>query len=210
MLKRILRGSTPWLVILFLIADIISRFVKPLPDKFDVVSVLEAILGIVIASLAVVGAVVVVGTWNDIDVRAKSITDKYRLEVDKKMEEVNRSLEAYKSIRDDVNKRLGSLGEAERTMINLGMLNDGMGSSVKNALEIAWEKMQGYLRLLEEFQSQVDKSCGDIDMQVKSVIDMYQLEVHQKVEEVNKVIKDYKVLEDGINKKLEDLGKGNV
>lgn len=157
MLKRILRGSTPWLVILFLIADIISRFVKPLPDKFDVVSVLEAILGIVIASLAVVGAVVVVGTWNDIDVRAKSITDKYRLEVDKKMEEVNRSLEAYKSIRDDVNKRLGSLGEAERTMINLGMLNDGMGSSVKNALEIAWEKMQGYLRLLEEFQSQVDK-----------------------------------------------------
>lgn len=47
-------------------------------------------------------------------------------------------------------------------------------------------------------------------MQVKSVIDMYQLEVHQKVEEVNKVIKDYKVLEDGINKKLEDLGKGNV
>ena len=195
---------------LFLIADIISRFVKPLPDKFDVVSVLEAILGIVIASLAVVGAVVVVGTWNDIDVRAKSITDKYRLEVDKKMEEVNRSLEAYKSIRDDVNRRLGSLGEAERTMINLGMLNDGMGSSVKNALEIAWEKMRGYLKLLEEFQSQVDKSCGDIDMQVKSVIDMYQLEVHQKVGEVNKVIKDYKVLEDGINKNLEGLGKGNV
>ncbi len=210
MLKRIFRVSTPWLVILFLIADIISRFVKPLPDKFDVVSVLEAILGIVIASLAVVGAVVVVGTWNDIDVRAKSITDKYRLEVDKKMEEVNRSLEAYKSIRDDVNRRLGSLGEAERTMINLGMLNDGMGSSVKNALEIAWEKMRGYLKLLEEFQSQVDKSCGDIDMQVKSVIDMYQLEVHQKVGEVNKVIKDYKVLEDGINKNLEGLGKGNV
>lgn len=210
MLKRIFRVSTPWLVILFLIADIISRFVKPLPDKFDVVSVLEAILGIVIASLAVVGAVVVVGTWNDIDVRAKSITDKYRLEVDKKMEEVNRSLEAYKSIRDDVNRRLGSLGEAERTMINLGMLNDGMGSSVKNALEIAWEKMRGYLKLLEEFQSQVDKSCGDIDMQVKSVIDMYQLEVHQKVGEVNKVIKDYKVLEDEINKNLEGLGKGNV
>jgi hypothetical protein len=42
-------------------------------------------------------------------------------------------------------------------MINLGMLNDGMGSSIKNALEIAWEKMQHNLKSLEELQNQFDK-----------------------------------------------------
>ena len=157
MLKRILKGSVPWLVILLLAVDIISRFVKPLPTNFDVISFLEATLGIVIAGLAIVGAVVAVGTWNDIDVRAKSITDKYKLEVDQKSEEVNKAIEEYEAAKDEINRRLGQLGEAERTMINLGMLNDGMGSSVKNALEIAWEKMQHHLKSLEELQNQFDK-----------------------------------------------------
>lgn len=157
MLKRILKGSAPWLVILLLAVDIISRFVKPLPNNLDIISFLEAALGIVIASLAIVGAVVVVGTWNDIDARAKSITDKYKSEVNQKSEEVNKAIEEYKAAKDEINKRIGQLGEAERTMINLGMLNDGMGSSVKNALEIAWEKMQRHLKSLEELQNQLDK-----------------------------------------------------
>jgi hypothetical protein len=62
LLKRILKVSVPWLVILLLAVDITSRFVKPLPTNFDIISFLEATLGIVIAGLAIVGAVVVVGT----------------------------------------------------------------------------------------------------------------------------------------------------
>ena len=157
MLKRILKVSVPWLIILLLAVDITSRFVKPLPTNFDVISFLEATLGIVITGLAIVGAVVVVGTWNDIDARAKSITDKYKLEVFQKSEEINKAIEEYKAAKDETNRRLGQLGEAERTMINLGMLNDGMGSNIKNALEIAWEKMQNNLKSLEELQNQFDK-----------------------------------------------------
>src|SRR2546421_8315925 len=100
MLKRILKASAPWFVVVLLAADIISRFVKPLPINFDVVAFLLGALGIVITGLAIVGAVLVALTWNDIDKRAKEITDKYNNEIDLKIAEVNKSMEEYKAVRD--------------------------------------------------------------------------------------------------------------
>jgi hypothetical protein len=53
----------------------IGIHVNPIPHDFDTIAILEACLAFVIGTITLVGAVVVVMVWNNLEERVRKITD---------------------------------------------------------------------------------------------------------------------------------------
>lgn len=83
-----LKEALKWVLLLsgfIFIGTAYEAYVQPVPHQIDVLAFLYGALAMVVASLAIVGAVVVVYTLDQTDKRAREITEKYKQEVDEKM-----------------------------------------------------------------------------------------------------------------------------
>ena len=69
-------------------------YANPLPRGFDTLSVLEVTLTIVIAALSVIGAFIVVATWNNIEERTAKITGEYEKKLEKAKRELSEKVES--------------------------------------------------------------------------------------------------------------------
>lgn len=69
-------------------------YANPLPRGFDTLSVLEVTLTIAIAALSVIGAFIVVATWNNIEERTAKITGEYEKKLEKAKRELSEKVES--------------------------------------------------------------------------------------------------------------------
>ncbi len=82
------------------IGVVIGFYASPIPHGFDTLSVLEVTLTIAIAVLTIIGAFVVVSTWNNIEERTGKITGEYEKKLEKAKKELGEKVE---SILKDIN-----------------------------------------------------------------------------------------------------------
>ena len=76
------------------IGVVLGFYANPLPRGFDTLSVLEVTLTIVIAVLSVIGAFIVVATWNNIEERTSKITGEYEKKLEKAKKELSEKVES--------------------------------------------------------------------------------------------------------------------
>ena len=76
------------------IGVVLGFYANPLPRGFDTLSVLEVTLTIVIAVLSVIGAFIVVATWNNIEERTSKITGDYEKKLEKAKKELSEKVES--------------------------------------------------------------------------------------------------------------------
>ena|SRR2546421_7797763 len=82
------------------IGAVIGFYASPIPRGFDTLSVLQATLTIAIAVLTIIGAFIVVSTWNNIEERTGKITGEYEKKLEKAKKELSEKVE---SILKDIN-----------------------------------------------------------------------------------------------------------
>ena len=82
------------------IGAVIGFYASPIPRGFDTLSVLQVTLTIAIAVLTIIGAFVVVSTWNNIEERTGKITGEYEKKLEKAKKELSEKVE---SILKDIN-----------------------------------------------------------------------------------------------------------
>ncbi len=73
----------------------IGFHVSPIPHDFDTTAVLESALAFAIGTITLVGAVILVTTWNDIDKRSEEIVSKYETQA-------KQSINAYGDKREEM------------------------------------------------------------------------------------------------------------
>ena len=82
------------------IGVVIGFYASPIPRGFDTLSVLQVTLTIAIAVLTIIGAFIVVSTWNNIEERTGKITGEYEKKLEKAKKELSEKVE---SILNDIN-----------------------------------------------------------------------------------------------------------
>lgn len=75
------------------IGVVLGFYANPIPRGFDTLSVLEVTLTIAIAALSVIGAFIVVSTWNNIEERTAKITGEYEKKLEKAKKELGEKVE---------------------------------------------------------------------------------------------------------------------
>lgn len=79
---------------------VLGFYANPIPRGFDTLSVLEVTLTIAIAALSVIGAFIVVSTWNNIEERTAKITGEYEKKLEKAKKELSEKVESiFKEIK---------------------------------------------------------------------------------------------------------------
>ncbi len=73
---------------------VLGFYANPIPRGFDTLSVLEVTLTIAIAALSVIGAFIVVTTWNNIEERTAKITGEYEKKLEKAKKELSEKVES--------------------------------------------------------------------------------------------------------------------
>ena len=76
------------------IGVVLGFYANPIPRGFDTLSVLEVTLTIAIAVLTIIGAFVVVSTWNNIEERTGKITSEYEKKLEKAKKELGEKVES--------------------------------------------------------------------------------------------------------------------
>ncbi len=73
---------------------VLGFYANPIPRGFDTLAVLEVTLTIAIAVLSVIGAFIVVTTWNNIEERTSKITGEYEKKLEKAKKELGEKVES--------------------------------------------------------------------------------------------------------------------
>ena len=73
---------------------VLGFYANPIPRGFDTLAVLEVTLTIAIAALSVIGAFIVVTTWNNIEERTAKITGEYEKKLEKAKKELSEKVES--------------------------------------------------------------------------------------------------------------------
>ena len=73
---------------------VIGFYANPIPRGFDTLAVLEVTLTIAIAVLTIIGAFIVVSTWNNIEERTGKITGEYEKKLEKAKNELGDKVES--------------------------------------------------------------------------------------------------------------------
>src|SRR2546421_7215413 len=76
------------------IGAVIGFYANPIPRGFDTLSVLEVTLTVAIAVLTIIGAFIVVSTWNNIEERTGKITGEYEKKLEKAKKELGEKVES--------------------------------------------------------------------------------------------------------------------
>ncbi|HEY4035095.1 MAG TPA: hypothetical protein VGL94_14140 [Ktedonobacteraceae bacterium] len=76
------------------IGVVIGFYANPIPRGFDTLAVLEVTLTIAIAVLTIIGAFIVVSTWNNIEERTGKITGEYEKKLEKAKKELGDKVES--------------------------------------------------------------------------------------------------------------------
>src|SRR5437899_11220358 len=76
------------------IGVVLGFYANPVPRGFDTLSVLEVTLTVAIAVLTIIGAFIVVSTWNNIEERTGKITGEYEKKLEKAKKELGETVES--------------------------------------------------------------------------------------------------------------------
>src|SRR5260370_9158817 len=82
------------------IGVVIGFYASPIPHGFDTLSILEVTLTVAIGVLTIIGAFIVVSTWNNIEERTGKITGEYEKKLEKAKKELGEKVE---NILNDIN-----------------------------------------------------------------------------------------------------------
>jgi len=98
------------------IGVVIGFYASPIPRGFDTLAVLEVTLTIAIAVLTIIGAFVVVSTWNNIEERTSKITGEYEKKLEKAKQELSAKVE---NILKDINYAKHEVDDIKEATANL-------------------------------------------------------------------------------------------
>ena len=161
-----LKVALKWILLLsgfVFLGTAYEAYVQPVPHQIDVLAFLYGALAMVVASLAIVGAVVVVYTLDQTDKRSREITDRYKQELNAEMIVAKATIE---SLTEKLEENVATTDKAVTLINKYSEISLNYISEFKKS-DVAIKEQREFLRIeIEHMKVErglLDKSINGIE-----------------------------------------------